>query len=62
MMSGDSIDVRCANLAVMYESYLVKKQKSGLKDKSDHGFTQEELIDMMERTKRNGNKNNKKSN
>lgn len=58
MKFGDSIDVRCANLAVSYETYLNKKREGGWKDKSDHGLSQEQLLSMVERAKQHGNKNN----
>ena len=60
MKFGDSIDVRCANLSVMYESYLNKKNKEGFQDKSDHGLSQEQLVEMMERAKKRGIEINKK--
>jgi hypothetical protein len=58
MKLGDSIDMRCANLSAGYESYLNKKQEGGWKDKSDHGHSQEQLLDMVERAKNRGNKSN----
>lgn len=60
MKFGDSVDVRCANLAVMYESYLNNKHKEGWKDTSDHGYSQEELKQMLERADKVGGKDNKK--
>jgi hypothetical protein len=62
MKLGDSIDMRCANLAVAYESYLNKKEKGGWKDKSDHGYSQDQLKDMVERAKARGTKSNNQHN
>jgi hypothetical protein len=60
MKFGDSIDVRCANISVMYETYLNKKNTEGFKDKSDHGYSQDQLLEMVERAKQRGGKDNKK--
>lgn len=54
MKFGDSVDVRCANLAVSYEVYLTEKNEKGLKDKTDHGLSQKQLLEMTERVKRRG--------
>jgi hypothetical protein len=47
MKLGDSIDMKCANLAVSYESYLNKKQDGGWKDKNDHGYSQEQELHQV---------------
>ena len=60
MKFGDSVDVRCANISVMYESYLNRKQEGGWKDKSDHGLSQDDLLTMVERAKQRGDENNTK--
>lgn len=60
MKLGDSIDMRVANLAVSYEAYLNKKQEGGWKDKSDHGYGQDELQQMLERARQHGGKDNQK--
>lgn len=59
MKLGDSIDMRCANLSVAYEAYLNKKQEGGWKDKSDHGYNQDQLQEMLERARQHGGKDNK---
>lgn len=48
---GDSLDVQAASIAIGYENYLGKKAQNGTKDKSDHGYSQDELADMIARTK-----------
>lgn len=48
---GDSLDVHAASVAIGYENYLHKKAQSGTKDKTDHGFSQDELAAMVQRTK-----------
>lgn len=60
MKLGDNLDMRVANLATAYEAYLNKKQKGGWKDKSDHGLSQVQLQEMLERAKKNGRKSNEK--
>ena len=59
MKLGDSIDMRVANLSVAYEAYLNKKQEGGWKDSSDHGLSQEQLTEMLERAKDHGSKSNR---
>lgn len=54
MKIGDSIDMRCANLAVEYEIYLNTKQETGFQDKQDHGYSQEQLQEILQRVKKDG--------
>lgn len=61
MKLGDNLDMRVANLATAYESYLNKKQQGGWKDKSDHGLSQVQLQEMLERAKKNGHSKAKKN-
>jgi|TARA_R100001198_G_C5212239_1_gene197194 hypothetical protein len=56
---GNSIDVKCALLALDYENYQHKKHQGGWKDHSDHGYNQDQLQAMVERAK-NENKSNQK--
>lgn len=58
MRLGDSIDIRCANLSVSYETYLSKKHQSGEPVADDHGLTQEQMLEMLRRTKEDANTNN----
>lgn len=59
MKVGDSLDMRCANLAISYESYLNKKAKGGHKDKMDHGLSTTDLQDMVKQVR--GQKNDSKN-
>ena len=61
MRLGDSLDMKCANLSLAYEAYLNKKQEGGHKDKSDHGYSTQDLQSMLNTVKeREGaSKNNK---
>lgn len=54
MKLGDSIDVRCANIAIGYEQYLHRKAQGNIKDKSDHGLSQEQLKEMIAKAKSRG--------
>lgn len=57
MKLGDSIDFRVATLGVGYESYLRDKQEGSSGKGPTHGYSQEQLAQMME-TVRNERKNN----
>jgi len=61
MKFGDSLDMRCANLGNAYEAYLNKKQKGGGLDKTDHGYTTQDLQSMLQQVKerKDGSKNSK---
>src|SRR6056300_1320129 len=61
MKFGDSLDMRCANLGNAYEAYLNKKQKGGGLDKTDHGYTTQDLKSMLQQVKerKDGSKNSK---
>lgn len=59
MRLGDSLDMKCANLSLAYESYLNNKNKGGSLDKTDHGYTTEDLHSMLKRVeeRKGGSKN-----
>jgi hypothetical protein len=61
MRLGDSLDMKVANLAIAYETYVNQKHKSGTKDKTDHGYSTQDLLSMVKNTKErnNGGKNSK---
>lgn len=59
MKLGDSLDMRCANLGAAHEAYVRNKQEGNIKDKSDHGFSQSELQEMIARAKQHGRKTDK---
>jgi len=59
MKFGDSLDMRIANFAQQYETYLNNKQKGGLKDKMDHNKSTEELQAMMKRAREKNASNRK---
>ena len=46
---GDTLDLKCVELALAYESHLSKKQQKGVVN--DHGYSQDQLKDMIERVK-----------
>jgi hypothetical protein len=57
MRLGDSLDMKCANLAVAYERYVNQKDNKGYKDKLDHGLTTEQLQEKLNRVRgKDGNK------
>ena len=62
MRLGDSLDMKCANLSLAYENYLNKKQERNRKDKTDHGYSTQDLQQMVNSVKegKHGGKNNKK--
>lgn len=49
LREGDTLDLDCANIAVEYEKFVTKNP--GIK--TNHGFTQEQLLQQMEAV-RNG--------
>lgn len=51
MRLGDSLDMKCANLSLAYESYLNKKREGGTKDKLDHGYSTQDLSAMLKAVK-----------
>tara|TARA_Y100000114_G_scaffold154331_1_gene176133 strand:+ start:1520 stop:1699 length:180 start_codon:yes stop_codon:yes gene_type:complete len=51
MRLGDSLDMKCANLSLEYESYLNKKERGNLKDKTDHGYSTQDLKGMLDQVK-----------
>ena len=53
MRLGDSLDMRCANLALSYEIYLNNKGKAGTKldNAVDHGYSTEQLQQMVSNVK-----------
>lgn len=51
MRLGDSLDMRCANLAIAYERYLHNKNNKGSKDRIDHGYTTAELQEKLNRVR-----------
>ena len=46
---GDTLDLKCVELALAYEKHLNKKSQSGTVQ--DHGYTQDQLKNMIERVK-----------
>ena len=48
MQSGDSIDLRCAEIAVGYELFV--KKNPGIK--TNHGFSQEQLQAAIEKARK----------
>jgi hypothetical protein len=62
MRLGDSLDMKCANLAIAYEGYLNKKSEGKHKDRLDHGYSTQDLQTMLNTVKerKGGGKNNKK--
>lgn len=56
MKVGDSLDMKCANLGISYETYLNNKTKGGHKDKLDHGLSTADLQTMVKEVR--GHKNN----
>jgi len=51
MKFGDSLDMRCANLGNAYEAYVNKKSNSGRLDKTDHGYSTQDLQSMLNNVK-----------
>ena len=51
MKFGDSLDMRCANLGNAYELYLNNKSKDGKLDKTDHGYSTNDLQSMLKQVK-----------
>lgn len=47
MKLGDSLDMKCANLALEYENYLNKKNDGKQAVNSNHGYTTEQLQTMV---------------
>lgn len=47
LKSGDTVDLRAAEIAVNYERWV--KENPGIKN--DHGFTQEQLLEKMQNAK-----------
>jgi len=43
--------MKCANLSLEYESYLNKKERGNLKDKTDHGYSTQDLKGMLDQVK-----------
>ena len=46
---GDTLDLKCAEIALNYEAYLMKNRDSGTVD--NHGYSQDQLKNMIERVK-----------
>ena len=55
MRLGDSLDMKVANLGLAYEAYLNEKHKNGTKDKTDHGYSTQDLLSMVKETKERTN-------
>lgn len=55
MRLGDSLDMKCANLSLAYETYLNKKRENGTKDKLDHGYSTDDLRAMVQNVKERNN-------
>ena len=57
LKSGDSFDVLCATLGVQYENYLNKKARDEADGKKNvsHSYSQDQLLDMVNRVREKNN-------
>lgn len=52
MLYGNSVDVRCAELAVEYEAYLVEREQAQHENRPHSGkYSQQELQAMIDRVR-----------